>query len=248
MKILFSNLGYAKGISGSLLHHITLAGRHIYSRPEAQRRVLAQFRAIMDDEKPDLCCLVEIDRGSFHSGYFNQLLALMCDNYCFHDIADKYGEQSRLGRMPLHVGKSNAFIARSEYPFERTYFTHGTKRLIYKILLSPECTLFFAHFSLQKDVRARQFTELEQLVRACGMESLILADFNILTGVGELQPLLESSGLRLLNRTDEHTFTFHRKRLMLDLCLCSPHLVERVTLRVIPQPFSDHAALVVEIA
>lgn len=246
MKILFSNLGYAKGIGGALWEHILRLNRQIYTLPSTQRKVLAQFRAIIDRERPDLCCLVEVDRGSFHSSYFNQMQALMCESYCFHDIADKYGEKSWISALPFHRGKSNAFMARYNYPFQRLYFQHGSKRLIYQMDISHEIRLFFAHFSLQRDVRVLQFKEMQQLVKAAGKQVIILADFNILQGFSELQPLLEQADLRLLNRENEPTFTFHKRKLALDLCLCSASLASTLQLRIIPQAFSDHAAVVVE--
>ena len=49
----------------------------------------------------------------------------------------------------------------------------------------------------------------------------------------------------LLNKEDVPTFTFHQRQLVLDLCLCTPGIAERADLRVVPQPYSDHAALVV---
>ncbi len=246
MKIIFSNLGYAKGISGALWQYVMRIDRQFYMRPSMQRRVLAQFREIIDDERPDMCCLVEVDRGSFHSGYMNQLQALMCEHYCFYDIADKYGEESLISALPFHRGKSNAFIARRDFPFQRLYFKHGSKRLIYKMDIAPDIRLFFAHFSLQYDVRVLQFEEMRRLVQETGKEVVILADFNIMRGFSELEPLLRHTDLRLLNREDEPTFRFHKRQLALDLCLCSASLAERVQLRIIPQMFSDHAAVVVE--
>lgn len=247
MKILFSNLGYAKGISGSLRDHMAFAARYFYVSPIKQQKILAQFRAIIEREIPDLCCIVEIDSGSLHSGYFNQLNALMCERYCFHDIAGKYGENSKLGHLPLHYGKSNAFLARLALPFERHYFSHGSKRLIYKLTLPENRTLFFTHFSLQRKIRAQQFAELNRLIAQCPGDIIILADFNILHGTSELQPLLASGSFILLNRLDEPTFLFHTHRLVLDLCLCSPSVAAQAKLTVIPQPFSDHAALLLEL-
>lgn len=248
MKILFSNLGYAKGISGSLQHHVRYSGRHVYVPPPVQQQVLEQFRALINAHRPDLCCLVEVDRGSFHSGYFNQIQALMCGTYCFHDIAGKYGDHRWVTRLPFHRSKCNAFLGKSDFPFERHYFSRGSKRLIYKLELTQGLTLFFSHFSLQQRVRQLQFAEMHRLVKETKGESIILADFNILNGFAELQPLLGDGHLCLLNREDEPTFTFHRRQLVLDLCLCSKSLAGCTTLTVIPQPFSDHAALLVEIS
>lgn len=245
--ILFSNIGYARGIDGSLQQHIGRVGRHFYCAVPVQEQVLAQLRAIMAAENPDLCCFVEIDSGSLHSARHNQLRALLNDEYRHHDIADKYGHNSLLGRLPLHAGKSNAFVARHDLPFSRLYFRHGTKRLIYRLALPDGIILYFAHFSLQKDVRVRQFEEVRGHILNETRPVILLADFNISQGFGELRPLLDDTGLVVLNREDEHTFTFHRRRQALDLCLCSKALAPRIDLRIVPQPFSDHHALLLRL-
>ncbi len=247
-KILFSNIGYAKGIDGSLRHHLGLFGRHFYCARPVQEQVLGQIRAVIDAETPDLCCFVEIDRGGFHAARFNQVDALMTDGkYKFHDIACKYGNENWISRMPLHEGKSNAFLALRETPFERMYFTHGSKRLIYRLAVAGDIFIFFAHFSLQKKIRARQFAEMRRLIEQTPGRVIVLADFNVMNGFGELEPFLADSGLVLLNREGEHTFTFHNLNLALDLCICSESLVNNMDLKIISQPFSDHAALLVEV-
>ncbi|MGE0252739.1 MAG: hypothetical protein AB7G80_03290 [Dongiaceae bacterium] len=247
-KILFSNIGYAKGIGGTLWEHICRLNRHIYCGLSVQEQALRQLKVIIDSEKPDLGCLVEIDQGSFHSAYFNQIQALMDHEYIFHDIAEKYGENSPLRKMWMHKGKSNAFLAKQEIPFQRLYFTYGTKRLVYRLTLPGDIHLFFAHFSLKRQVRIKQFQEVNTLIKNIKGEVMILADFNIFQGFKELLPLLEGTDLQILNKEEEHTFIFHRRKLALDLCICSESLAKRSALRIIKQPFSDHAALVVDIA
>lgn len=246
-KILFSNIGYARGIDGSLKQHLYRFGRHIYCQAPVQQEVLKQLKQIMVREDPDLCCFVEIDQGSFHSAYFNQMQALIDDVYLHHDIADKYGTNSSLSRMPLHVGKSNGFLAKHEFSFERLYLRNGTKRLIYRITLKDNLHLIFAHFSLKQKIRALQFQEIAELVQEMSGEVIILADFNTWGGFSELQELLKQCDMTILNKEDEHTFVFHKKTKALDLCLCSNSLAERLKLRIIPQPFSDHDALLLEV-
>ncbi|MCF8496254.1 MAG: endonuclease/exonuclease/phosphatase family protein [Alphaproteobacteria bacterium] len=250
-KILFSNIGYAKGINGSLRQHLDFFGRHFYCAVPVQEQVLAQLKAIIKAENPDLCCFVEIDSGSFHSAQFNQIEALLDDLYSFHDIADKYGHRSFVGRLPLHRGKSNALLAKHALNFERLYFRNGTKRLIYNVTLPSEIPrdihVFFAHFSLNKRVRMRQFEEVRKIILDTSGETILLADFNIFQGFKELFPLLNTEDLIVLNKESDPTFTFSGRRLALDLCLCSRSLAARLNLRIIPQPFSDHAALLVEI-
>lgn len=247
-KILMSNLGYARGLNGGLAQHVLLAHRHFLPSRRVQEKALAQLREIIAREDPDLCCFVEIDKGSLFTPGFNQLEALLDERYTVYDIENKYGMMSPLRRLPLTRGKSNGFIARQPYPHEKLAFTHGTKRLIYKILLEPKLTLFFAHFSLKRIVRAQQLLQVQALMRETPGEVIFLGDFNVLSGLGEIAPLTEGGECLLLNCPETPTFTFHRKRLVLDLCLCSPTLTNRLKLTVIPQPFSDHAALLVELA
>lgn len=246
-KVLFSNIGYARGIDGSLRQHINFLGRHVYCTLPVQEQVLGQLKTIIDQEQPDLCCFVEIDQGSWHAARLNQIQSLLGTEYQFHDVSDKYGHQSTLGRMLFHKGKSNAFMAKRDLPFERLYFANGTKRLIYKLTTPQNISVFFAHFSLKHAVRVKQFEEMHKLVHDTEGESIVLADFNIMQGFKELQPLLRGENLVVLNKEDEHTFTFHTHKLALDLCICSRSLESRTALKIIPQPFSDHAALLVTI-
>lgn len=246
-KILMSNLGYARGINGCLAHHVRYAHRHVFCNQVVQQQALDQLAAIMQEEEPDICCFVEIDNGSFDTARFNQLEHLLTDDYPAYDVENKYGQGSILRTLAFTRGKSNAFIARKRYPHEKIYFTHGTKRLIYKIHITSGLTLFFAHFSLKQKVRQKQLEQTRDLMHNTEGEVIFMGDFNILNGIGELDPLLQDEGLVLLNSPDMPTFTFHRRKLMLDLCLCTPEIAARTKLRIIPQPYSDHAALVAEV-
>jgi endonuclease/exonuclease/phosphatase family metal-dependent hydrolase len=245
-RILFSNIGYARGIDGTLWQHICRFSRHFYCSVPLQQQVLSQLKDIIAAENPDLCCFVEIDSGSYHSAYFNQIRFLADSHYGFFDIADKYGPHSRLGSLPLHIGKSSAFMAKQPLPFEHRYFSSGSKRLIHHVDLPGGVSLFFTHFSLQARTRKRQFEEMKNLIRERRSPVIILADFNVLRGFSELDPLLDGTDLRVLNREGDPTFRLHRKAWALDLCLCSEDIAEKLSLQIVPQPFSDHAALLVQ--
>jgi endonuclease/exonuclease/phosphatase family metal-dependent hydrolase len=246
-KILMSNIGYARGINGCLSQHIRYAGRYLYCSRKTQHDSLCALKKIIDKEKPDLGCLIEIDKGSYHLAYVNQLHAVIDDHYRYYDIQNKYGNESGLRYMPGSEGKCNAFFSNQELAFERIYFTHGTKRLIYKVNISSSITLFFTHFSLKRRVREKQFKELGELVKNTVGEVIIMGDFNIFKGFNELTPLLRETGLKLLSKEHEHTFTFHRNKLALDLCLCSENISDKAELKIIDQPFSDHAALLLRL-
>jgi endonuclease/exonuclease/phosphatase family metal-dependent hydrolase len=246
-KILLSNLGYCRGIDGRLTQHIFYAHRHFYCTPTAQNHSLQQLNALIAREDPDICCFVEIDKGSFTSAGYNQIQALINEKYVFYDIENKYAQASRLRSFFITKGKSLAFIAKRAFSHEKLYFRCGTKRLIYKIDLDETLTLFFAHFSLNKVVREKQILQAGELMRSAVREVIFLGDFNILTGINELDPLLKQGPFVLLNREDIPTFTFHKHRLVLDLCICSKGIAERANLKVVSQPYSDHAALVLEV-
>ena len=245
--ILMGNLGYLRGINGCLSHHVRYASRHIYCPRPIQEIYLKQLIHIIEREKPDICCFVEIDRGSDSLKGFNQLEALVSERYPFFDIENKYGPVSRLRELPFLRGKSNGFVANRRFTYHKTYFTHGTKRLIYQIHLEPHLTLFFAHFSLKKTVRALQLLQVRHLLQATPGDSILLGDFNIHGGFSELAPLMQENNLVLLNRADQSTFRFHTMQLPLDLCICSRRVAERAELTIIPQPYSDHEALLLKI-
>ncbi len=247
LKILMGNLGYLRGIDGSLAAHIAFAHRHFYCSAASQQKAVGQLREIIAQASPDICCFVEIDQGSAHSAHFNQLEQVLGEHHPFFDIDNKYGHDSKLRQFSLTRGKSNAFISKQELAFERLHFTHGTKRLVYKLQLADGLTLFFGHFSLKRKVRALQLLQVRQMIRDTPGEVIFLGDFNILDGFSELALLLQDK-LVLMNRDDSPTFTFHRTKKILDICICTPGIAQRVGLQIIPQPYSDHAALLLDVA
>ena len=246
-KILFSNIGYARGIDGSLKQHITRSIRHLYCSLPAQEVVIGQLREILKMNKPDICCFVEIDKGSLLSGSYNQIEALINQDYSYHAVAGKYGENSFRQYFPFYKGKSNGFIAKEELLFEQLNFENGVKKLLYAIKLPGDITLLFAHFSLRHSIRQKQFIEIKKILQNYNEKVILLADFNILKGLGELDTFLKDDSLRLLNNPDTPTFMFHKKKLLLDLCLYTPALEGKLDIQIIPQPFSDHAALLVKV-
>ena len=246
-KILLSNLGYARGIDGRLSRHIFYMHRHLYSSKSAQKRSLHQLSELIEQEDPDICCLVEIDEGSFTSAGYNQMDSLISKKRAYFDIESKYGPASRLRSFFITKGNSLALIAKRAFPYEKLYFDCGIKRLVYKVTLDENYTLFFAHFSLNKLVRKRQIIEAGELMSRALGEVIFLGDFNILTGIGELEPLLKLGPFVLLNSKDTPTFKFHNRSLVLDLCICSKGIAEQAHLKVVPQSYSDHDALILDV-
>lgn len=245
-KILLSNLGYARNIDGRLWSHIRNATRYLWCPPAVQQESLRLFGGIINAEQPDLCCLIEIDRGSLNSAWFDQLTPLVDGDYRFFDIENKYGNGH--AHRPVMGGKCNGFISRWPVRFDKHYLQAGTKRLVYVVQLADNLTVVFGHFSLRRAVRARQFAELRQLADGLPGEVVILGDFNTFAGFDELSPLLDNSRYLVMNDAKLCTFKFSGLAMCLDLVLCTPGIAARCTVRIVPQPFSDHDAVVVEIA
>ena len=247
MKILFMNLGYGRGIDGSLQHHIIYAHRNLYCSTAVQKQSLDQLRDLIARENPDIACFVEIDGGSFGTAGLNQMTHLLNDVYTFADIENKYGRGSFWRSFGPTAGKSNGFLAKQKLAFEKLHFTCGMKRLVYGLRVDARLTIFFAHFALKKEVRARQILEATDMMRRTEGETLFLGDFNTLTGLHEMEPMLDGGRYILLNRHDEPTFQFHKRKLVLDLAVATSELAKHIDLRVLPQGFSDHAALVLDL-
>tara|TARA_B100001750_G_C15519506_1_gene610224 strand:+ start:1328 stop:2074 length:747 start_codon:yes stop_codon:yes gene_type:complete len=245
-RILFSNLGYARGIDGSLQQITRRFHRLIYCRQSTQETVLRYLKHIIVREDPDLCCFVEIHSGGRFIGKLNQLQSLLGDEYPAFDIANKYGDDNFIRHMPLHRGRSNAFMAKKDVSFDRVYFPHGTKRLIYNVDIGRNTRVLFTHFSLNFHTRKKQFSYIANYLKSCNGHFILLADFNIFQGFTELDDFIKTTGLVILNKEDDHTFQFYKRKLALDLCICSPEIVDNATLKIIDQPFSDHDALLLE--
>lgn len=239
-RILFSNLGYATGINGCLRHHLLYSYRHFYCPIDTQEKVLSQLNLLIEKENPDLCCFVEINKDQNHLNF------LAGKKFPFFDVENKYGKKSFLRKFTPTKGKSNGFMSKVLLNYEKIFFDSGFKKLIYKISLGENLTLFFSHFSLQESVRKRQMQQVKKLFAETEGEIIFLGDFNILKGLQELEPLLHQN-LILLNDREKPTFTFYKSSLLLDLCLCTKGIAPYLNLTIHPQPYSDHAALLLEI-
>ncbi len=240
-------MGYARNLSGSLHQHLLFAYRHFHATHAAQRKSIAGLKKIIAEHSPDVCCLLEVDKGSLNNAYFNQIHALIDPHYHFYDIENKYGEASRLRNHPVAGGKCNGFIAKSRVEFKKHYLSIGAKRLVYILRLEDELTLIFTHFALRRATRRRQFLDLRQIVEQTQGQVIIMGDFNIFGGFAEVEPLLQGLPLKVLNDALLPTFKFAKFRACLDLCIVSEGLADRCRVRVIPQPYSDHDAVLLEV-
>ncbi|MBY0355297.1 MAG: endonuclease/exonuclease/phosphatase family protein [Rickettsiales bacterium] len=245
LRILFSNLGYARQIDGSLRQHVQGITRHFSCPTDVQQVALQALRVLLHVHQVDIACLAEIDAGSSNNHHFNQLHYLRDATYRFSDVSNKYGNESALRNVALSRGKSNGWLSRFPLQFERRYLSSGTKRLVYFMYPPDSPPIVFGHFSLRAATRQAQFKEIAQWIRQLGRDVILLGDFNNYRGEAELAPLLDGGHLRLLGG-GLHTFNFSGYQATVDLCLASDAIASQLHVQVIPQHFSDHHALLVE--
>ncbi|KQT53233.1 hypothetical protein ASG43_18600 [Aureimonas sp. Leaf454] len=246
LRIVYANLGYSREINGSIGHHIRRAHHHVYTPRAAQMRSLGFVKETLRGLKPDLSCFVEIDQGSLTNGFLNQLPMLREDHHQFATIDNKYSAAPKFGRLSVSKGKSNAFLATHPVDFRARYLDDGTKRLVYDIDIKG-LRVMVVHCSLRARVRARQFEQMAGWIAERDTPTMLVGDFNLFKGAGELAPLLRSGALFHANSASGPTFRFGPYRANLDSCLLSPSLQERASVDVIDQPFSDHQMLKIDI-
>ncbi|WP_185982757.1 endonuclease/exonuclease/phosphatase family protein [Aureimonas mangrovi] len=245
-RIVYANLGYSREIDGSIAHHVGRVHHHIYTPRQAQVRSLTFVKETLRELKPDLSCFVEIDRGSLTNGFFDQLPVLREDHHATVRIDSKYALGRKLHRFSISRGKSNAFLANHPLAFQARHLSHGKKRLVYDIDMDG-VRILIAHCSLLYRVRERQFAELAEWTRERDVPTIVMGDFNIFRGCRELAPLTGDGRFVRLNEPDRPTFRFGPYQASLDTCLVSADIADACAIEVVPQPFSDHDMLCLDV-
>jgi len=242
-KILLYNLGYCTGINGQWHKYALNFSRFLYTPHTVEKHVLDTLKKTLQEEQPDICALLELDKGSLTSGGRNQLTPLLTSPYTHGDIENKYDPSSILRSLPFFGGKANGFISQKNHPFKKHFLKNGTKKILYEIELSPQFTLFTFHFSLKSNVRKLQFQEIELLTRD-KKNVMLCGDFNIFKGLKELNPLLQNTNLKLMNNAS--TFPSYDPKHPLDLFVGSDN-IRVISHKVLPLTISDHSGVIIEI-
>ena len=235
-RVLLMNLGYGTELDGSLWGYLTRWYRYLYTPQRIIREVRRSVYALLNRERPDLCCFVEIHH---RHGFVPHPRA-----YASH-IDNKYGRFSILRHLPFFRDNCNGFYSHRRLHFTKRYFKAGTKKLLYDIDVGNGFSLLLAHFSLRRDTRRRQFRELENII-GNRRNVILCGDFNIFRGIGELRRLSEDCGLQVV---DAHRATFPtvHPRKTIDLFLC-PKRLHSVSARVMEDVrVSDHLPVMLEV-
>ncbi len=246
MKILFYNLGYGRGINGSVSSYVKRGASIVYHRADSQRKVLNQVVELVQEQQPDIFAFAEIGLGSFRNQNISQHEYLTANLLrVSKDLsASKYGV-SWLGSLPFHVGNGNGVISFTDATISKHYLTLGRKKLILAVQ-TPEATIFTLHLPLVQKHRAEQLRELVHLVNQCATDVIVCGDFNIFKGLEELREFQFATNLKLSSQRHK-TFPSHKPRLELDTFLyrfSSPDI--QPVHRVLPVSLSDHLPIILE--
>jgi len=241
VRAMIYNVGNLTGIKGSVSEYVLQSQGYFLSEIPSVRRqkqVLADHLVeLIDEVRPDILFLAEIRDESY--------LDLIKSMFRSHAIDRKYGT-SFLASLPVLQGNSSGVFVQHDFPVERHYMSHGTKRLIQEVKIDADTSLFFGHFALGKSARAKQFQEVAQIVKPV-KHPIVAGDFNILHGELELDELLARTGLSVVNHPDDKTFPTARPQMALDLFLAPP-TIEAVEVAVLHgAQLSDHLPVVADI-
>ncbi len=216
MRFLLYNIRYATG-SGTHFHLPFPFSGYI-------RHTSGNFKKIVDFIKfvnPDIIGLVEVDSGSFRSGWHCQAEAIAGELSHYHVFESKYSSNSFLRLLPVTNKQGNAFLT-SEHIKTRKFhfFAKGIKRLVIELELD-QFTIFLVHLSVKFRHRQYQLRDLYDLVKDIKKPVIVAGDFNPLWGDHELHLFLAATGLKSANPHGWHTFPSSSPRRELDFILYS---------------------------
>lgn len=246
MKILFYNLGYGRGITGSLGSYVKKGSSVIYQKRPSQQKILDGVIQLVKQESPDIFSYAEIALGSFRNQKFNQheYLKFHLSQNLQDSAASKYGE-SIFSSLPFHAGNANGVISFVEAAIAQHYLKQSRKKLLL-VAKTETVTLFSVHLPLVSADRRAQLEELVTLVNECEGDVVICGDFNIFDGIDELAYIQQETNLQLAGER-QSTFPSHRPKIELDVFLYrfyNPEKEPRLT--VIDSPLSDHLPITLE--
>lgn len=235
-RVLLYNIGYGTGLTGSMSDYFLRFYRYLYTPRTIIRKVRQSIYTLLNKVQPDVCCFVEV-----HGRY-----GFVPHPHAYRSQVDnKYGRWSMLRWLPFFRDNCNGFYSHSPLKFQKRYFRHGTKKLIYDIDLGHGMSLLLVHFSLNASTRAKQCDEIKEILWG-RPNTIVCGDFNTFRGTSELQKLADECGLRIVNAS-QPTFPANHPRRALDLFLC-PKTIRSAKAKVFSDvQVSDHLPVMLEV-
>ena len=186
MRLLVYNIAYGTGTAGGIGTLLT-AHRYIRTRKSYMDHIID----FIDESDADVVGLVEIDTGSFRTGFRDQteLVASRLKHYSHCGV--KYGIDSIGRRIPILRKQANAFFTRLEaVQAGAYYFPVGFKKLILELNIGG-IRFFLVHLALKQSTRRRQLEYLTKIAAINPEPVIIAGDFNAFAGTDEIERLVD---------------------------------------------------------
>jgi len=204
---------------------------------------LHKITGFVNQHKPDVLGLVEVDLGSYRTGRKNQAQIIAEELGHYHAYRSKYGLTSKWNFVPLFNKLGNAFITKDSINTEKFhYFNKGMKKLVIELDLD-KLTIFLVHLALSSRVRHHQLSELYTLVKETKKPHIVAGDFNALWGEQEINLFLAATGLINANTESIPSFPSWSPKRHLDFILHSPEIVPKA-FKMPRVDLSDHLPLI----
>lgn len=241
MKFLVYNIAYGTGAPKSRFDQVLGLHHYLHTR----RRNLEKIIDCIAGRDPDVCGLLEVDNGSFRTGYLNQgeLIARALDRAVYSAV--KYAPGSIPRKIPILRKQTNLFLAPEKLrPCAFHYLPRGMKRLALEIEVGG-VRFFLLHLSLRRSVRQSQLNTLAGLLKPLDGPYVIGGDFNAFGGTDELKTFMSELSLHSANAEGNPTFPAWKPEKQLDYILYSRG-IEPVRCEVGPDQASDHLPILFE--
>lgn len=212
IRIMIYNAGYFTGISGRISEYLLGGARFIFPNMFGKKDLLKNLTNLIKQTNPDILFLAEIRNKSYMSA--------IKDLFAVSYIDPKYQSKSILNYLPFFRGNCNGVFLHQPSPVKKLYLKNGTKKLVYQIAITKDCSALFAHFALGSNTRRKQFSEIATIA-ARDKQVIIGGDFNIFQGVKELQELINKSKIHLVNNLADKTFPSYKPAYLIDIFLAS---------------------------
>ena len=229
-----------------LLYNIRYGtGPRMHNHLRSSRKNLAKITTFLQGLEPDLIGLIEVDHGSYRTGWKNQAEQMAESLGHYHSHSIKYGQSSFWRHVPVVRKQGNAFLARDRIRNETFhFFKHGMKRLVIELELE-HMVVYLVHLALGGKVRHQQLNALYDLVKQTERPCVVAGDFNMLWGEKEIDLFLAATGLQNANVDNLPTYPSNNPRRHLDFVLHSKGITVK-DFHVPQIPFSDHLPVLVD--
>lgn len=238
MRLLVYNIAYGTGTAGGIGTLLT-AHRYIRTRKSYMDHIID----FIDESDADVVGLVEIDTGSFRTGYRDQteLVASRLKHYSHCGV--KYGVDSIGRRIPILRKQANAFFTRLEaVQAGAYYFPVGFKKLILELNIGG-IRFFLVHLALKQSTRQLQLEYLTKIAAINPGPVIIAGDFNAFAGTEEIEHIVEQLDLYDPNFRGLPTYPAGSPHLRLDFVLCS-RSIRSLNFSVPEVEYSDHLPII----